>query len=93
MALALTGALPASAVHLVVGVAVAELPFKGGVLVPTPDLVLSGLPTDAAGSFTLQTDWPAGAPSGLVLLFQSWVQDAGGPQGFAATNALAATVP
>ena len=44
-------------------------------------------------TLTLQTDWPAGAPSGLVLLFQSWVQDAGGPQGFAATNALAATVP
>ena len=37
--------------------------------------------------------WPAGLTSGATIHFQYWVQDPGGPQGFAASNAVVITVP
>jgi hypothetical protein len=37
--------------------------------------------------------WPAGAPSGTTLVVQAWLQDAGGPAGAAASNALGGDVP
>jgi hypothetical protein len=79
-------AAPAAAAALVVGSTQANLPFKGGVLVPTPTIVVSGLVTDAAGALALDGTWPAGATGAFVL--QAWIVDAGGPHGFAASNAL-----
>jgi FG-GAP-like repeat len=93
MTLALTGALPASAVHLVAGIEATNVPFKSGVLVPSADLIVPWLLTGPAGSLTLQALWPSGVPSGWTLYLQEWVHDAGAPKGFAATNGLAATVP
>ena len=42
-------------------------PFKGGTLVPAPDLLIPGLPLDAQGALTLTFAWPPGIPSGLDL--------------------------
>lgn len=67
-------------------------PFKGGILVPSPDFVIT-LPTSASGGFLIQTNWPPSLPSGFSLYFQFWVTDAAGPVGFAASNALRATTP
>ncbi len=89
----LSDALPGSTTTLVVGFAALDAPFKGGTLVPAPNLLFTGLPIDAAGSFVLNATWPLGLPSGATLFFQHWVVDAAGPQGFSASNGLAATTP
>jgi len=91
-ALQLTNGLPSAFATLVVGFGELGVFFKGGVLVPQLDLLFN-LPLNASGERTLAGPLPAGAPSGLPLVCQFWVQDAGGPSGFAASNAVRGTVP
>ncbi|HTE05417.1 MAG TPA: hypothetical protein VK824_04405, partial [Planctomycetota bacterium] len=91
--LALTGGKPNSSAALFAGFSAINLPFKGGTLVPAPNLLVSGLPTGAGGAFSLAGNWPAGLPSGFTLFFQEWVADATGPHGLTATNGLSATTP
>jgi hypothetical protein len=87
--LVLGNALPASPAWLLVGIAQASTPFKGGTLLTQPLLTLP-LATSPAGGFTLPFAWPASVPSGTELFFQAWVQDAGAPKGFSASNGLSA---
>jgi hypothetical protein len=63
------------------------------VLVPSPDLILAGLPIDAEGNLIIPLIWPAGIPEGVTLYYQVWTIDAGAPAGLAATNGLAGTTP
>jgi hypothetical protein len=93
VALQLSGAAPAAPASLVVGLSALNAPFKGGVLVPAPDALLSGLVTDALGGWLLAGTWPAGVPSGTSAWFQAWVTDAAGPTGLAASGGLLATTP
>jgi hypothetical protein len=67
-------------------------PFKGGVFVPSPDVLVT-LPTGATGSIELSLTWPAGLPSGLQIFLQDWIADPAGPSGFAASNALEGITP
>jgi len=90
---ALSGAAPLTPATLVIGLSALEDPFKGGVLVPSTDLLVGPLVTDAQGAVLLVSDWPAGVPSGTVYLFQTWIEDSSGPKGLTASNALGATVP
>lgn len=90
--LSLSGALPAASAFLVLGLTELDAPFKGGTLVPNPDVVIAGLPT-GAGGFDIPLPWPAAPTSGLVLAWQVWVVDAGGPVGFSASNGLRSTAP
>jgi hypothetical protein len=90
--LVLAGAKPGAAFVRIVGTAVLDLPFKGGVLVPQPALLLP-LGTDAHGSSALLANWPAGVPSGISLVLQDWISDLSGPKGLTASNALQATAP
>jgi len=76
----------------ILGVSQLDLPVLGGVLVPSLD-VLFALSTDDAGSGSLTLPWPKGLPGGTTVYFQSWIVDASGPQGFAATNGMSATQP
>jgi hypothetical protein len=64
----------------------------GGVLVPSLDL-LRAVQTDGTGSFLLTANWPPEVPHRTTAYFQFWMVDPGGPKGFAASNALAATSP
>jgi FG-GAP-like repeat len=91
--LRLTHALPAAPVWLVIGAGLANLPFKGGALMPTPDAVFPGLVTDVTGFLTLASTWPSGVPSGLEAWMQEWIADPAGPKGFAASNAVVAKTP
>lgn len=87
----LSDALPSSTTALLSGLGLAELPFKGGVLVPTPNLIfnsLLALPVDAAGQRTLSVSWPADVPAGTKLYLQHWVVDPAGPFGYSASNGL-----
>lgn len=93
VSLRLTGAKPVSPVTLVIGLELLVAPFKGGTLVPAPDLLLAGLLTGPTGALILSGTWPAGIPSGFEASFQHWVTDPAGPQGLAASNGLVVLVP
>ena len=90
---ALTQARPDAAAYLVLGLSDLSAPFKGGVLVPAPDVVLAGLATDGDGALALADTWPAGVPSSFTFRAQTWIADPAGPAGFAASNAVAGTAP
>ena len=92
LTLRLDGALENASSFLMVGTALLGAPFKGGVLVPDPDLVVP-LPTGPQGKLVLAATWPAGVPSGVTLGLQFWIVDAAGPSDFAASNALTAETP
>ncbi|GEM_PF-1289630 len=84
----LTNALAAGTTNLVWGFSLINLPFKGGVIGPSIDILLSGLPLDASGSLTIPFVWPAGVPAGTQFWLQHWIADPAGPSGFAASNTL-----
>lgn len=91
--LSLDDALEMSQAYLVIGFSTLQAPFKGGVLIPTPDILIPSLPTGPFGSLLLGGIWPGGLPAGLTLAFQTWVADNAGPSGFSATPGLGATTP
>jgi len=91
--LSLSAAAPAGPATIVLGTSQIDAPFKGGVLVPSPERLVGGLVTDSAGELVLAGQWPAGLPSGLELFFQAWIVDPVGPEGFAASNGLRVEVP
>jgi len=88
--LQLSGALPNSACHLVAGLGLLlHSPFKGGVFVPTPDVLILGLPVDGSGNNQVMiTWWPSSVPAGTKVYVQQWVTDPMGPVGFAASNGV-----
>lgn len=88
----LSKAKPSSPVLLVVGFGQENAPLLGGTLVPTPDVLLP-FHTNSNGKLNLFGDWPAGVPSGQPTYFQLWIEDAAGPQGYSASNGLAAVAP
>ena len=81
-----------SLAYLFVGLSAITAPFKGGVLVPAPDVLVAGLPV-SGGGLALGTTWPTGLPTGVRFWFQAWIGDPGAPKGFSATNALRAETP
>jgi hypothetical protein len=88
VSLALGGAPPAAGATLFLGATLGLLSFKGGTMVPDP-LTIAG-PFAVAGDGTLQLTGPlpSSVPSGFIVTLQFWWSDAGGPQGFAASNGL-----
>jgi hypothetical protein len=93
LGLELSSARPIAPTTLIVGADAAFQPFKGGVLVPTPAFVMPGLLTDELGTLRLETVLPGALPTGFTLVFQLWIQDPDGPQGFAASNGQLLLVP
>jgi len=89
--LAFAGLPPFTSGTLIVGVSLLNAPFKGGVLVPHPDLLLP-IPT-LGGSLMLSQAMPPGLPPGTSIYLQLWTHDAGAPAGVCATNALQLTTP
>lgn len=87
----LSAAAPSSPAYLVLGFSQLNAVFKGGVLVPSPDLLLPPLNTDGSGVLMLPFSWPHGVPTGTQLWAQYWVQDAAAPVGFSASNGLVGT--
>jgi CubicO group peptidase (beta-lactamase class C family) len=94
--LKLERALPGAGAYLTFGLAKLNAPFKGGTLVPDVSAAAGGLlplVTNPLGEIELSGTWPAGVPSGTTLYLQYWIQDPGGPSGFAASNAVRGTTP
>jgi len=92
ISLTLTGALPGAAAFIVVGSDVLGVPFRQGVLVPQPDLILN-VNADASGALQLAGNWPANLPANTPLYVQAWFQDPAGPAGWCASNALSLITP
>jgi hypothetical protein len=92
-ALSLTKAASNAPTALVIGTSQLNAPFLGGVLVPSPNVVVTGLSTDALGSLSLVGTWPAGIPSGSEFYFQMWITDAAGVFGVSSSNAVEAVAP
>lgn len=88
-----SGAAPASASTLVIGLSLLCAPFKGGLLVPAPDVLVTGLVVGPGGSWSVGSTWPAGLPAGLDIALQAWTVDAAAPQGLSASDALVAHTP
>ncbi len=81
-----------SPAHLVVGLSTLLAPFKGGVLLPNPDLIVS-LVTDGIGEVNLSATWPPGVPGDTSFFLQYWIEDLVGPKGYSASNGLKGTTP
>ena len=93
VSLSLSNASPLASSWLVIGFSELNAPLKGGVLVPSPDVLFAGLPVNGGGSLSLASSWPPGIPSGSLTAWQFWIPDAAGPLGFAASNAVRAVTP
>jgi len=88
-----TRAAPSAPATVVLGLSLLDLPFKGGRLVPNPDVLLDGVVTDGGGQLSLAGAWPAGVPSGAELWLQVWIADGAAAAGLAATGGLRLVVP
>jgi hypothetical protein len=89
----LLNGLPNMPATIVLGFSELNLPHKGGVMVPSPDLLFFGNPMDAQGAFTIAGLWPAGLPSGVSLYLQWWFTDTGAPTNRGASSGLRFTTP
>ncbi|MFT7464395.1 MAG: hypothetical protein ACI9EF_002751 [Pseudohongiellaceae bacterium] len=91
--LSVHGAAASTPVAFIVGLAQLSLPFKGGVLVPSPDIILTGFTSGPNGWLAVGDTWPAGIPAGVSVYQQAWITDPSGPSGFAASNGVASLTP
>ena len=90
--ISLTSANQNSLAFFIAGAATLYAPLWGGTLVPLPTVILP-LPTGPSGSIQLPIAWPSSTPSGTTIYLQVWIDDPIAPFGFAASNAISATVP
>jgi len=88
--ISLTSAKPSSVAYLPVGISLLNLPLKGGVLVPSLDIIII-VATSPAGDVTLQGPWPPGIPLGFSIYYQYWIKDPGAIKGWTASNGLRST--
>lgn len=93
VSLTLASARPNASAWLITGLSGLFAPFKGGTLVPNPDLVMGPFATGASGQLVLSDTWPAGVPELVTGWFQMWIQDPVGPAGFAASNGVTCLTP
>jgi len=95
--LTLMNSVPNGLGFLMYGLVALNLPFKGGVVVPQffpPFGNAFPWPLSPLGDATLTVPLPPSiALSGLDLYLQTWVLDAAGPVGYAASNAIKGSFP
>jgi hypothetical protein len=76
--------------YLGLGLSELSIPFLGGLLVPSPDVVI-GIPVSSPatpfGGWTLAFTWPAEL-AGVDAYFQCWVIDLAGPAAVVSSNGL-----
>jgi hypothetical protein len=77
---------------LILGTTELDAPFKGGVIVPYPALVVPET-TDGFGFKSFGGTWPAGVPAGSTLYAQWWIMDAHSLGGLSATPGAKGVVP
>jgi Tol biopolymer transport system component len=80
-------AAPSASMGLVLGLARIDAPFKGGALIPSPDLLVFGT-TDTDGAWVWPFVHPNNVAAGIELFVQAAVQDVGAPAGWALSNGV-----
>ena len=93
VSLSVEGAPPLFDATLFIGDSQANMPYKGGTLVPSPDQIITNLTTDASGALVYQTTWPMGLPADQVFYYQIWFRHPTTGAVNSATNGLAAITP
>ena len=83
---------PGAPTWAVLGLDVQPLPFKGGVLVPRPDFIVSLFAVAPDGTAGMALDVPTGLPA-FSVWYQFWFQDPAGPKGVSASNGMRSDVP
>ncbi|MFT7464280.1 MAG: hypothetical protein ACI9EF_002630 [Pseudohongiellaceae bacterium] len=92
--LTVSNGLPFAKATLVMGLSQKNASFKGGVLVPSPDILSPDITLDVTGSLAFVDSLPTGeVAAGTQVLYQVWIEDSSAEQGLAGSNALAATIP
>ncbi len=81
---------PGTTCFLVIGFTSLRTPFFGGILGPSPDIVLPVV-FDASGGWTLPFGWPAGVPAGTMLWYQIWCPDSALTPPWCSSNTLKST--
>lgn len=82
--------VPASTAIVVTGLSLAGVPLLGGLLIPSPDLLLFAPPFDASGNSTIAGTVPTVA-AGFNLWLQTWMKDPAGAGGWAASSGIVAS--
>lgn len=90
--LELRRALKQTPAVLVVGTQNASVPFGGGTMVPSPDVLSPPVLTGAHGEIDVDAVFPAGVALGTDLYLQWWITDPTNAEGYAASNARKGTV-
>ena len=91
--LALTGATANAPAVLFIATTSAPTPFKGGVLVAYPFVLVVPLMTDPSGGFLLSSTWPPGLPQGTKVYLQVAIQDQAVPLMVSLSNCVKAATP
>ena len=84
------GSAPAS---LFIGLSNTPTPFKGGTIIPIPQLLVLSFTTSPTGGIGFPFTWPTGLPSAFNIYYQYAIKDAAAVQGVALSNALKSTTP
>ena len=92
ISLSLTGGRPGATAYFVLGRQAAGMPFRAGVVVPSPDTVLTRT-LDGTGSFELAGTWYTGLPPSTPAYAQVWISDPTVPGRFSVSNALSLMTP
>jgi sulfatase modifying factor 1 len=88
-----TGAKANSFAFLFLGLSQSNLPFLGGVLVPSFDFLSPILFTSSQGTIDLPIPVASGSGPGVPIVMQFWINDSGAPFGYAATNGILKLTP
>ncbi|MCB9898134.1 MAG: FG-GAP repeat protein [Planctomycetes bacterium] len=89
----LAGTRENAAVLWLAGLAELAIPFHGGVLVPAPEVVLAGAPSDASGHASATGVLPPGLGHGVAVWWQAWVADPLANDGWSGSNGVQAVTP
>jgi hypothetical protein len=88
----LTNAVEDEDAYLVLGFSTIYAPYKGGVLVPSFDVVLE-FDSGPLGQVLIPAHWPVGVPSGFPIVLQYWIDDDAALAGRSGSNAMMGVVP
>ena len=67
------------------------MPFFGGTLVPSPDVLRTGVVSDADGRLAYHLRWPMSVAPDSTFYYQIWIRDDAAPAGYSATNGVSST--
>jgi hypothetical protein len=87
------GPVGGGVVYHIIGFSILDAPFKGGTMVPTPNLLSGPWTPTGTGALLLAGTWPMGVPSGFPLVAQFWFASSGSIAGFAASSGVLVTMP